>query len=168
VDEIDEAILIQLAEGPWTPFQIAQAIGVDRDLVRERLDGLEDLGLVVSIPRARRILFFLVTGEVLTSETYDRIMEIIEDLRGIFDRYRGRSGDPGLARELRGYLEDLATRPELASRAERIAEFREELLATLSERSAAAARNLVGLRPLTDPWRLTEEGETTVEELLEG
>ena len=113
-----------------TTGQLAGRIGADREAVYRECRRLERQGRLASVQRrgARRVFFYPMTREVVTSANYDRVKELDGDLRVIIGAHAPPAGKAALRSALRGHFSGLYARADLAPYVDAIKEFEEELL----------------------------------------
>lgn len=81
LNELENSILSALGGGSLSTKALANAVGANRSIVYNTCKRLETRGLLTSTKGQsdQRLFFFPLTGEILNSENYENIMQMIKE-----------------------------------------------------------------------------------------
>lgn len=130
-----------------TAKKLANKLSLDSSYVFKVCRRLENGGYIKrGAPEEKRLFFAPLTGEIIHSGNYERVIELNHELSNIVSKFSLK--DPRLKQNLQKSLGRMLERKDLAKFSEPIGTFKHELLTKVSRaKTKKEARELLGLRP---------------------
>jgi phenylpyruvate tautomerase PptA (4-oxalocrotonate tautomerase family) len=151
-------LLKKVAE-PLTANALAERLREDPRYIAVICERLEEEGwLTRGEPEEKRLFLAPLTGEIVHGRNYERLQQLLRELRQIIDRHRL---GPTLLEALRDFFAALLESPRLKAYRKSVTRFRNEILKVARNAdNKSEVRALVGLRPFTrevTTWKLSDE-----------